>query len=131
MGVPTVLLVTHVADERAIYGESLHAQGFNVRMAEGPDDAFAMATREPPDIIVTRILQPGYTANGIDLLRRLKQHDLTARIPVIIITSLMQPDYREQAMEAGCDGYLLLPALPDLFVAEVRHVLSKHRRSIA
>jgi CheY-like chemotaxis protein len=80
--------------------------------------------------VVTRI-QPGQPMNGLDLLRRLKQDPVSAHLPVIIITSLMQPEFRVEAEAAGCDGYLLLPTVPDTLIAEIRRVLSTATRSIA
>lgn len=119
----TLLLVTQFPDERAIYGEVLRANGFAVRIAEGPDDAFRSAMREPPDVVVTRVPQPSQAPEGLDLLRRLKRDNATKSVPVVILTSLMQPEFRTQAVDAGCDGYLLIPALPDTLVDEVRRIL--------
>jgi CheY-like chemotaxis protein len=118
-----VLLVTHVPDERTIYGEFLRAWGFDVHVVDGPEEAFATAVRTSPHVVVTRIPQPGHFTNGLDLLRRLKQHDSTKSIAVLVITSLMQPEYREQAADAGCDAYLLLPVTPDTLMAEIFRVL--------
>ena len=87
-GEATVLLVTDVADERAIYTESLRAEGFSAQAADGPNEAFALATRQPPDIAVVRIPHPGRSLGGLALLHCLKQHETTSHIPVVVITSL-------------------------------------------
>jgi DNA-binding response OmpR family regulator len=118
----TLLLVTQFPDERAIYGEALRANGFDVRLADGPEDAYVSVMREPPDVVVTRV-PPPYPAEGIDLLRRLKQDDATRSVRVVVLTSLMQPEFRTAAVDAGCDGYLLIPALPDALVDEIRRIL--------
>jgi two-component system, cell cycle response regulator DivK len=119
-----LLLVTHYQDERAIYGEALRAEGFDVRIATGPEDAFASALQERPDVVVTRVPQAGKLGPGSELLRRLREDDQTRSVPVVILTSLMQPEHRDQAVDAGCDGYLLIPALPDTLVREVRRILT-------
>lgn len=126
----TVLLVTAVEDERAFYSTCLRAQGFEVLLADGPEHALRLAVDAAPHVVVTRI-QPGQPMNGLDLLRRLKQDPVSAHLPVIIITSLMQPEFRVEAEAAGCDGYLLLPTVPDTLIAEIRRVLSPATRSIA
>jgi len=131
-GEATVLLVTLFTDERAIYSTCLRSQGFEVLAADGPEHALALATEVLPDVVVTRILQPGQSMNGLELLRRLKQHPASAHIPVVVITSLMQPEFRAEATESGCDGYLLLPTVPDALIAEIRRVVSgATTRSIA
>ena len=124
-----LLLVTGFPDERAIYGESFAASGFDVVIPEGPDEALEIATAQQPDIIVTRILQPGHTQNGLDLLRRLKADPKTASSPVVIITSLMQPEFRAAAIEARCDGYFLLPVSPDDLVAEVQRITARSQKT--
>jgi DNA-binding response OmpR family regulator len=121
-----LLLVTPYPDERAIYGEALRAEGYDVRIATGPDDAFVTALRERPDLVVTRVPQAGNVGPDSDLLRRLREEDQTRSVPVVILTSLMQPEHRDTAVGAGCDGYLLIPALPDTLVEEVRRILTEH-----
>jgi CheY-like chemotaxis protein len=121
----TVLVVTDVADERAIYTESLRAEGFSAQAADGPSEAFALATQQPPDIAVLRIPQRGRSLGGLALLHCLKQHEPTSHIPVVVITSFMQTDIRAEAFAAGCDGYLLLPVVPDRLIEEVRRLLPK------
>jgi len=130
-GEATVLLVTLFDDERAIYSTYLRSCGFEVLTPDSPAHALAIAVEALPDVVVTRILQPGQSMNGLELLRRLKQHPLCSHIPVIIITSLMQPELRVEARESGSDGYLLLPTMPDALVAEIRRVVARATRSIA
>ena len=125
MGKTTVLLVTDVADERAIYIESLRAEGFSAEAADGPNEAFVLATHHPPDIAVLRIPPRGRSLGGLALLHCLKQHETTSHIPVVVLTTFMQADVRAEALAAGCDGYLLLPVVPDRLVEEVRRLLSR------
>ena len=129
MPAATILLVTLFEDERAIYSNCLRADGYDVVLADGPDHALHLATSA--SIVVTRILQPGQSMNGIELLQRLKQDPTSSHVPVIVITSLMQPEFRAEAMAAGCDGYLLLPVLPDVLLAEIRRVLCARARTVA
>jgi two-component system cell cycle response regulator DivK len=126
-----VLLVTPFDDERAIYGHCFRSEGYRVLIADGPEHALRLATEASPAVVVTRILQPGHSMNGIEMLRRLKRDPRTAHLPVIIITSLVQPELRVEAEAAGCDGYLLLPVVPDTLIGEVRRVLSSATRTVA
>lgn len=129
MAAPTVLLVTLFDDERAIYSAAFRAAGYDVVLADGPVHALQLAPAA--DVVVTRILQPGQTMNGLELLRRLKHDPTFSHVPVIVITSLMQVEFRTEAMAAGCDSYLLLPVMPDVLVEEIRRVLSTAARTVA
>jgi two-component system, cell cycle response regulator DivK len=117
----TLLLVTQFADERAIYGDALRRHGFDVRTVADSDEAFRMASADPPDVVVTRVPQRGRAS----LLARLKQGPATCAVPVVILTTLMQPRDREDAVEAGCDGYLLLPTLPETLISEIGRVFAR------
>jgi CheY-like chemotaxis protein len=129
MAEATVLLVTLFDDERAIYSTYLRAAGYEVTIADGPEDALRLAATA--HVIVTRILQPGQSMDGLELLRRVKRDPTSSHVPVIVITSLMQPEFRAQAIADGCDGYLLLPVIPDVLLAEIRRVLSLATRTVA
>ena len=121
----SVLLVTYNDDERQLYGDALEQAGFSVTRLSDPHEALRLATSQPPAAIVTRILQPGYSMDGIELTRAIRGNDSTASVPVIIITSLLQPEHRVAAVAAGCDEYLLLPVLPDELVAVVKRVVRR------
>jgi two-component system cell cycle response regulator len=129
MAVARVLLVTLFDDERAIYSNCLGAGGYDVVLADGPEHALELASTA--NIVVTRIIQPGQSMNGIEFLRRLKRDPTSSHVPVIVITSLMQPEFRAKATAAGCDGYLLLPVIPDVLLSEIRRVLCAAARTVA
>jgi two-component system phosphate regulon response regulator PhoB len=117
-----VLLATPYADEQAIYGEWLRADGFDVRVAANVHDAFLQLLGDPVDVVVVRMPQPGGPTAHLDLLTRLREQDRTKSVPIVILTSMMEAENRAAATNVGCDGYLLLPALPDALAREVRRV---------
>jgi DNA-binding response OmpR family regulator len=117
-----VRLATPYSDEQAISGESLRADGFDVRVAPNVDDAVRQLLGEPVDVVVVRMPQPGGPTAHLDLLTRLREQNRTKSVPIVILTSMMEPDNRAAAINVGCDGYLLLPALPDALAREVRRV---------
>jgi DNA-binding response OmpR family regulator len=123
----SILLVDSFRDERDMYAEYLRSIGLQVILATLPGQAFREALHSPPRAVVTRIQLPPSPLTGIDLTRRLKERVETGHIPVIIITSLIQQEYRAAAVDAGCDGYLLLPVSPEELAAEIRRVVAGRR----
>ena len=120
-----VLVVTYNDDEQQLYGDALEHAGFTAIRLSDPHEALRLATVQPPAAVITRILQPGYSMDGIELTHAIKSNPPTASVPVIIITSLLQPEHRVAALAAGCDEYLLLPVLPNDLVAVVKRVLAR------
>jgi CheY-like chemotaxis protein len=47
--------------------------------------------------------------DGLSLTRQLKAHPATAAIPIVALTAHAMPGDREQALAAGCVGYISKP----------------------
>jgi CheY-like chemotaxis protein len=63
----------------------LRNNGYEVISAENGEEAFVLACKEKPDIIVTDFQMPGMT--GLELVRELRQNETTKDIPVIMLTA--------------------------------------------
>ena len=62
--------------------------------------------------------------DGWEVTSRLKKDARTKHIPIIALTAHALTEERERAEQAGCDGFLAKPCLPDELLAEVKRVLS-------
>lgn len=119
---PSVLLVSQIEDERDIYGDVLREAGFTVHTCDDLQNAVDEAAATRAQVIIIRMV-PWASVDGIDVVRRIKEN---ANDPAVIITTAqVEPDLHTKAVSAGCDGYLLLPCLPDDLTAEVRRVLAR------
>ena len=67
--------------------------------------AFELAVSEQPDIILLDVMMPGMT--GHDVCRRLKSRAETARIPVIFVTALSDPEDEVTGFEIGAVDYAI------------------------
>jgi len=61
----------------------------------------------PPDLILLDLDLPGM--HGYEVARRLKQADQTKIIPIVIVSSFTEVEYRIKALEAGADDFLSKP----------------------
>ncbi|HET6350596.1 MAG TPA: response regulator [Coriobacteriia bacterium] len=80
----TVLVVDSDIEIAALIETYLRRRGFDVLQAHSADDAYSLAIAAKPDVITLDvILEDG---DGFDLLHRLKEHESTADIPVVVLS---------------------------------------------
>jgi DNA-binding response OmpR family regulator len=103
---PRVLLADAHPDTRELYAVWLTQRGFVVSTAASAGEISAVASTEPPDVIVTELMLPG---GGPALVRSLRAHATTADAVVIVLTTQTSVPLREQALAAGADCYLVKP----------------------
>lgn len=116
-----ILLVDDFEDAREMYTTYLEFEGFDVLTASTAVEAIEMAIAETPDLILMDAGLPGMT--GWDAIVELKGDDRTRHIPVLMLTGHVLKESQERAAEAGADGFIPKPCLPDELSREIRHAL--------
>jgi class 3 adenylate cyclase len=102
-----ILVADDDPDLRLVLGDILASQGYEVIVAQDGEDALAKAWSERPDLIVLDVMMP--KLNGYAVCRLLKADRETAHIPVLMLTSLGDPDDRTKGLNLGADDYLPKP----------------------
>jgi CheY-like chemotaxis protein len=126
---PQVLFVSYVEDERAMYSVGLRMAGFDITTYANPALALEAAIVGQPDIVVTRLMQPGSDVDGIQLTRLLRANSRTRSSAVLVITSRIAAVHRAAAAQAGADALVSLPCGPDQLAAEISRIVA--RRAVA
>ena len=75
----------------------LRNNGYEVISADNGEEAYELACREKPDIIVTDYQMPVMT--GLELVEKLRQYEETQDIPVIMLTARSFAIPKEQQEE--------------------------------
>lgn len=76
------------------------------------------------DFILLDLMMP--IADGLEVLRAIRDHDRRWSTPVIILTAKGQDTDRQEAMEAGADDFLTKPFSPKKLLARIREILAGH-----
>lgn len=130
MSTTVVLLVQSSRDDGLeMYAEFLRHEGLAPIAVSNASDALTAASKAA--VIVTGILLPGSSMDGIDLIARLRSDERMKHTPIIVLTACVWKTERERAEHAGCDVFLPKPCLPNDLLREVRRLLaaSKLRES--
>ena len=122
-----ILLVDDFADAREMYSTYLEFEGFEVISAETAVEAIKLAITDSPDLILMDAGLPGMT--GWDAITELKADKRTRHIPVLMLTGHVLKESQERATQAGADGFIPKPCLPDELARQILAVLHKEQPS--
>lgn len=113
------MLVEDDNNLRAIYGDRLMAEGYDIVSARDGEEALAMAVKEKPNLIISDVMMP--KISGFDMLDILRTTPETKDVKVIMMTALSQAEDKERADKLGADKYLVKSQVTLEDVARVVH----------
>ena len=109
----TILIVEDEADLSELMRYNLESEGFRVASAESGDEAVERIRDGVPDLILLDWMLPGLS--GIELCRRWRAREETARTPIIMITARGEEEERVRGLATGADDYMVKPfSIPEL-----------------
>lgn len=117
----TILIVEDNPTNLELAKDLLEASGFVVLSANEAEQGLRLASQALPDLILMDISLPGM--DGLSATRELKQNPSIRHIPVVALTAHAMRGDEQNAMEAGCVGYLTKPIATRDFVATLHRWL--------
>ncbi len=123
----TVLVVDDELAIRDMLRMALELSGYEYLESENIFDAHRIVLDSGPDIVLLDWMLPG--GSGIELLRRLKQSEVTQNIPVVMLTAKTTQDNIIQGLEVGADDYITKPFAPRELIARIKALLRRSQPS--
>ena len=109
-----------VVDDEAIMLRSVKVwlgEDFEVSLVNSGETAIDFLTKHPVDLVLLDYRMPGMT--GPDVLKALRQNELTKRIPVIFLTGKNDKESIMQVVALKPNGYILKTKKPEEIKAAV------------
>ena len=103
----TILFADDDADTREMMKALLGFEGYDVILASDGREAIESARQTFPSLILLDLELP--KLNGISVARNLKSDPRFKGTPIIMLSGHNPGTFRQQALDAGCDEYLLKP----------------------
>ena len=119
----TILIVDDEASIRDMLRVALEMADYHCLEAEDAQQAHALIVDRKPHLILLDWMMPG--TSGVELARRLKRDEVTAEIPIIMLTAKGEEDNKIQGLEVGADDYITKPFSPRELVARLKAVLRR------
>lgn len=117
---PKILVVEDQQSVVAIVRYHLESAGMEGFFASDVHDGWRLLTGERPDAAVIDIGLPG--ADGWTLIEKLRNDDRFARLPVVVLTGLIEPEVVRRASSLGCE-YLSKPFAASALLGKIREGL--------
>lgn len=115
-----ILIVEDDVSTRKLEQMILERAGYATLEAENGTVALQLLNTEHVDVILLDILMA--EMSGIEFLKRFKSNPIISNKPVILCTSLSEPDYVQEAISLGVSGYILKPIKAIDLLRKVRQV---------
>lgn len=103
---------------------------YSLVLARNGEQALNFSFQDPlPDLILLDVVMP--EMGGYEVIKRLKEHDLTKNIPVIFVTALNSVEDEEYGLKLGAVDYITKPFSPPIVKMRIHtHLRFVHQHKL-
>lgn len=118
-----ILLVDDSSTTLLLEQMVLNGSGYELHTAKDGDAGVSAALAVRPDLVLLDVVMP--KMDGFEVCRRLRGHESTREIPIILVTTRSEEANLEQGYQAGCNDYVLKPINAAELLAKVKNLLGE------
>lgn len=122
---PLIFIVDDHPDIRN-YMKSNLSEEYQVELSENGEEGLAKAIELIPDLVISDVMMPGM--NGLELCRKLKTHQNTSHIPVILLTARQSDECRIESYETGADAFITKPFSTTILLSRIKNLLDSRQK---
>lgn len=100
-----ILLVEDDEMLHGMYTQKFKNQGYEVISAYNGAEGVELSEKEKPDLILLDVIMP--KMDGFVALKKIRKNEVTAGIPVILLTNLGQEEDVKKGKELGANDYFI------------------------
>lgn len=116
-----VLVVDDAQTMRGLISMTLKNAGYDVIEAGDGVEALEKMAKTRVHMVMADMNMPNM--NGIEMLKRIKANPGTRFIPVVILSTMSDPESKRQGQEAGAKAWIVKPFKPATVVSVVKKVI--------
>ncbi len=118
-----ILVADDEQDIRDLLGFTLKFAGHEVVTASNGEEAFQLAQKEKPELVLLDVRMP--RMNGYEACRLMKADPALKDIPVMFVSAWGQDSEINHGLEAGAAGYIVKPFEPSQIILKVAEMVGK------
>ncbi|MCW3805351.1 hybrid sensor histidine kinase/response regulator transcription factor [Plebeiibacterium marinum] len=115
------LLIVEDDEDILDYISEIFSDSFEIITAVNGQNAFELAKKNIPDIIVSDVMMP--IMDGIELCNAIKNNILTSHIPIVLLTAKDSTTDQTEGYLIGADSYLTKPFSASLLKSRIINLL--------
>ncbi|WP_349262631.1 response regulator [Allocoleopsis sp.] len=120
---PLVLVVDDNEDNLSLLAFLVEQMDCTLLTAPNGQTALDLVANHQPSLVLLDMMLPDL--DGLEVLGRIRQNPVTAKIPVIAVTAMARQQDRDRILSAGCNEYVTKPYNVDEIEALMRRYLSQ------
>lgn len=118
-----ILIVEDEPEIRDLLAFTLSREGYDTVEAETAETAIQLLDSKIPDLAIVDWMLPGM--DGVDFAKRLRRDEVTAELPIIMLTARGEEADKLQSFASGIDDYITKPFSPRELLARVKALLRR------
>lgn len=103
----TILIIDDFETTLFTVGMTLTSLGFNVLKAGNANDALLFLDGRMINFVISDFNMPGM--NGIELTKQIRKMSAYKNIPILMLSTEINPDKKKEALNAGVMGWVKKP----------------------
>lgn len=124
-----VLFVEDDPDQIFLYYEVFSLKNLLLISAATIEEALKMARMDKPDIVLLDVMLR--RENGLDIMEKLKQDDVTKNIPIVVFTNTNKKEYRDRAEKLGAVDFIIKSqTIPQEMAERVKKIVENGKNAV-
>lgn len=117
----TILVVDDDEDILRILNKILQTAGFNVRLAQFPEDGRKLIAEEPPHLIISDLnMEP---EDGYSFIKSIREQKQLQKIPIIVLSAVKEFHSVKKVIALGINDYVIKPIQGPLLISKIKKAL--------
>jgi CheY-like chemotaxis protein len=118
---PTVYFIDDSATMREVIKIAFRRENINVVACNDAASALVLIEQARPDVVITDVIMPD--KDGYEVCQYIKQHPALGKIPVILMSGVVNRAVAEKAFAVKADELIRKPFQPQDLITRVKHLL--------
>ena len=121
--VTDILIVEDSPTQAAQIKYLLESYHYKVEVTRDGQQALIWLSEHKPSLVISDIVMP--EMNGFELCEKIKSDERTQNIPVILLTSLSDPEEVIEGLSCGADSFITKPFNKEYLVSNIKKILTE------